>query len=46
MKKLFKSVLLLAAAGTMTLGFGSCSDNNEDSGNGTNTATLIRQNEK
>ena len=39
MKKLFKSVLLLAAAGTMTLGFGSCSDNNEDSGNGTNTAT-------
>lgn len=39
MKKLFKSVLLLAAAGTMTLGFESCSDNNEGSGNGANAAT-------
>ena len=39
MKKLFRNALLVAAAGTMTLGFGSCSDNNEGTGNGTNSTT-------
>ena len=39
MKKLFKYALLFAAAGTMTSGFGSCSDNNDEPGGGTNKAT-------
>ena len=39
MKKLFKYALLFAAAGTMTFGFGSCSDNNDEPGGGTNKAT-------
>lgn len=39
MKKLFRNALLVAAAGTMALGFGSCSDNNEGTGNGTNSIT-------